>query len=93
MFYGRKPLLSHLKVYGCCAYTMTEDAQEKKNCLRKLDSRAYIGWLVGCQSTNIFRIWIPEKGLDQRVISTRDVIFDEKPCLIEFFLIVQSILK
>jgi hypothetical protein len=53
---------------------MTEDAQLKKNKKRKLDPRAYIGYLVGYDSTNIFRIWIPHKG---KVISTRDVLFDE----------------
>jgi hypothetical protein len=42
--------------------------------LRKLDPRAHIGYLVGYDSTNIYRVWIPEKG---KVISTRDVIFDE----------------
>ena len=41
----------------------------------KLDPRAHIGYLVGYDSTNIYRIWIPHKGV---VISTQDVIFDEK---------------
>ena len=29
------------------------------------------------QSINIFRIWIFEKSLDRKIISTRDVMFDE----------------
>ena len=70
----KKPQLVHLKAYGCRAYAMTEDAQLKRNRKRKLDPRAYIGYLVGYDSTNIFRIWIPHKG---EVISTRDVLFDE----------------
>jgi transposase InsO family protein len=70
----KKPQLSHLRAYGCRAYAMTADAQLKKNRLRKLDPRAHIGYLVGYDSTNIFRIWIPHQG---KVISTRDVIFDE----------------
>ena len=53
---------------------MTSDAQLKKNKRNKLDPRAHIGYLVGYDSTNIYRIWIPHKG---KVISTRDVIFDE----------------
>lgn len=53
---------------------MTANAQLKKKRLRKLDPRAHIGYLVGYASTNIYRIWIPHKGV---VISTRDVIFDE----------------
>ena len=40
----------------------------------KLKPRAYIGYLVGYDSTNIFRIWIPSK---QRVICTCDVTFNE----------------
>src|SRR5579871_4060501 len=69
-----KPQLAHLKAYGCRAYAMTENAQLKKDRLKKLDPRAEIGYLVGYDSTNIYRIWIPHTG---KVISTRDVIFDE----------------
>src|SRR5579871_1097629 len=69
-----KPQLAHLKAYGCRAYAMTSNAQLKRNRLKKLDPRAHIGYLVGYDSTNIYRIWIPHKGI---VISTRDVIFDE----------------
>jgi transposase InsO family protein len=71
----RKPQLAHLRAYGCRAYAMTEDAQLKRRRLRKLDPRAYIGYLVGYGSTNIYRVWIPHRG---KVISTRDVIFDEE---------------
>ncbi|KAM4055458.1 GAG-pre-integrase domain-containing protein [Hirsutella rhossiliensis] len=63
-----------LKAYGCRAYAMTSNAQLKRKRLQKLDPRAYIGYLVGYNSTNIFRIWIPHL---KKVISTRDVIFDE----------------
>jgi hypothetical protein len=72
---SRRPQLAHLKAYGCRAYAMTSDAQLKKKRLSKLDPRAHIGYLVGYDSTNIYRIWILYKGI---VISTRDVIFDEK---------------
>jgi len=54
---------------------MTSDAQLKKKRLSKLDPRAHIGYLVGYDSTNIYRIWIPYKGI---VISTRDIIFNKK---------------
>jgi hypothetical protein len=66
--------LAHLKVYGCRAYAMTRNAQKKINRLAKLEPRAHIGYLVGYDSTNIFRIWIPHQGV---IISTRDVIFDK----------------
>ena len=42
--------------------------------LRKLDSKAHIGFLVGYESTNIYQIWVPHK---KKVISVRDVIFNE----------------
>ena len=69
-----KPSISHLKVYGCLAYTMTADAQLKKKRRKRLRSRVNIGWLVGYSSTNIFRIWIPSLG---KVVSMSDVLFDE----------------
>jgi hypothetical protein len=65
-------------MYGCKAYAMTTDAKLKNKRLQKLNPRANIGYLVGYDSTNIFRIWIPHRG---EVISSRDVIFDED----EFF--------
>ena len=37
--------------------------------------RAYIGYLVGYDSRNIFRIWILSRN---QVIRIRDVTFDEK---------------
>ena len=51
------------------------DAQLKKKRLSKLDPRAHIGYLIGYNFTNIYRIWIPYKGI---IISTRDIIFNEK---------------
>jgi len=54
---------------------MTLDAQLKKKRLSKLDLRAHISYLVGYNSTNIYRIWILYKGI---IISTRDVIFNKK---------------
>jgi len=54
---------------------MISDAQLKKKRLSKLDLQAHIGYLIGYNFTNIYRIWILYKGI---VISTRDVIFDKK---------------
>ena len=57
---------------------MIKDAQLKRNRRNKLTPRAEIGYLVRYDSINIYRIWIPHTG---KVISTRDIIFDE----IKFF--------
>ena len=70
----RKPNLAHLKAYGCKAFALTDDTLRGKSRLQRLDPRAWIGYLVGYRSSNIYRIWIPMMG---KVISTRDVVFDE----------------
>ena len=54
---------------------MTSDAQLKKKRLSKLDPRAHIGYLIGYDSTNIYRIWILYKGI---VIFIRDVVFNKR---------------
>ena len=59
-----------MKVYGCKAYAHIPKIPR----LEKLAARANIGYLVGYNSTNIFRIWIPSL---HKVIATRDVTFDE----------------
>jgi hypothetical protein len=53
---ARKPQIAHLKAYGYKAYAMTKDAQLKRKRLLKLDPRAYVGYLIGYNSTNIYRI-------------------------------------
>jgi hypothetical protein len=70
MLIGEKPDLSHLRIYGCRAYPLRKNVPH----LDKLEPRAHIGYLVGYDSANIFRIWIPSKG---KIIGTKDVTFDE----------------
>src|ERR1700721_584992 len=76
----RKPVLSHLRAFGCKAYTLIKSRGDPDypGRLQKLAPRAHIGYLIGYESTSIYRVWIPYK---KKVISTRDVIFNEK----EFF--------
>ncbi|KAF9733719.1 polyprotein [Paraphaeosphaeria minitans] len=71
----RKPNQAHLRAYGCKAFAMTDDTHRVKSRLQRLDPKAWIGYLIGYQSTNIYRIWIPSMA---KVISTRDVVFDEE---------------
>jgi hypothetical protein len=75
IFYGRKPGQEHLKAYSCKAFAMTPQAQDKVHRLQRLNPRAWIGYLVGYASSNIYRIWVPQEN---KVISTRDVTFDER---------------
>ena len=72
----RKPLLHHLRAYGCKAFVMIKskgDPQYRQK-RRKLDPKAHIVFLVGYESTSIYRVWVP---LKKKVVSVRDVIFDE----------------
>ena len=66
----KKPLGLHFVTYRYKAYTFIKDIPK----LQKLAARAHIGQFYGYVSTNIFRVWIPEL---KRIISTRDVVFDE----------------
>ncbi|KAJ6439138.1 peramine synthetase [Purpureocillium lavendulum] len=73
-----QPDITHLKAYGCRAYPLTRDAlKEKQKKQLKTHPHAEVGYLVGYDSTNIFRIWIPER---QEVRRVRDVTFDETCC-------------
>jgi hypothetical protein len=66
----KKPNLSHLRVYGCRAYPLDKHIPRTE----KLRPRAHIGYLLGYDSTNIFRIWIPSQ---EKILRIRDVTFDE----------------
>ncbi len=76
VFGSRKPHLHHLRAFGCKTYVLIKskgDPQYRQK-RRKLDAKAHIGFFVGYESTNINRIWVPNK---KRVVSVRDVIFNE----------------
>ena len=64
------PSTTHLKVYGCRAYPLVYNIGK----LEKLEPRTEIKYLLGYNSTNIFRIWVPER---YRIVWIRDVTFDE----------------
>ena len=66
-----KPNIGHLRVYGCRAYPLKYDIPR----LNKLAPRAHVGYLVGYDLTNIFRIYISSQ---KKVIRTRDVKFNEQ---------------
>ena len=70
----KRPDISHLRVFGCKAYVMTPTAQKKEQRIKRLDPRAWIGYLLGYDSTNVYRVWVPMKN---SIVRIRDVIFDE----------------
>jgi hypothetical protein len=57
-----------MRPIGCRTYVLNRSLKRAD----KLESRALIRHLVGYDSTNIFRIWLPAKD---EVIRTRDVVF------------------
>ena len=69
-----RPQQAHLRAYGCRTYTMNRMAYEKLQRRDRLKPRAWIGFLVGYNSTNIYRVWNP---ITNTVVAARDVIFDE----------------
>ena len=70
----KKPRLAYLKAYGCKAFAITNNTHCGKSRLQRLDPKAQIGYLVSYQASTIYRIQIPSLA---KVISTRDVIFNE----------------
>lgn len=68
--------LSFLRAYGCKAYPLTVKALKNKEKIDlKLEAHAEVGYLVGYDSSNIFRIYIPSRKEVRRV---RDVTFNEE---------------
>ena len=66
--HGRKPTVAHLAAIGSRAYVLNTKLMRGE----KLASRTLVGQLVGYDSTNIYRVWMPTL---QRVVRTRDVVF------------------
>ncbi|KAI1004940.1 hypothetical protein K3495_g3273 [Podosphaera aphanis] len=67
--YNYKPLLSHLDILGSKVYSLKKNIPK----LERLLSRAHIGYLIGWESTNIYKVWVPSIN---KVINTRDVLID-----------------
>ena len=71
----RRPNQAHLKAYGCKAFVLIKGKGSNTDKLHRMNPRGWIGYLVGYRSSNIYEIWNP---LTHKVISTRDVAFNEE---------------
>ncbi|KAK3907118.1 Copia protein [Frankliniella fusca] len=69
LWYGVRPNLQKLRVFGCNAYV----CKSKEQCAGKFDSRSKKCFLLGYVE-NGYRLWSIE---DKRVITARNVVFDE----------------
>jgi hypothetical protein len=68
-WHGRKPAVSHLRVFGCLAFA------KELGPIGKLDDRSTPGVFIGyAEGSKAYRILDPET---QRVRTARDVVFDE----------------
>jgi hypothetical protein len=74
MFTGKKPEVSHLKIFGCLVFIHVP--KEKRN---KMDPSGKKGIFVGyCEVSKAFRIYIPDQ---HHIEISRDVTFDEDAAL------------
>lgn len=75
VWYGKKPNLNKLKIFGSTAYLHLPKALIEG----KFDSRTKRCFMIG-YCNNGYRLWSPE---DEKVLFGRDVIFDETPNKLE----------
>jgi hypothetical protein len=69
LWYGEKPNLNKLKIFGCVAYLRLPNEILKS----KSDSRTKTCYMVG-YCPNGYRLWCPQ---EKRIICGRDIVFDE----------------
>jgi hypothetical protein len=67
---GKKPMIGHIRKWGCKVYRHIN----KKTGRKKLDKKSMIGFLVGYESGNIYRIYHPTTK-EFKVLC--DVVFSE----------------
>jgi hypothetical protein len=65
-----RPNVAHIKVYGCKAYKRIPKISKK----REMAAKSTVGYLVGYQASNIFKICLSK---ERKVLKSRDVDFDE----------------
>ncbi|KAI3120209.1 hypothetical protein CBS147326_9557 [Penicillium roqueforti] len=64
--------MSNMYLYGCMVFY-----RKKTTASHKLEPRAGIGYLIGYEAHNIWRIWNPKAKPKWSVFRARDVVFDE----------------
>ena len=70
-----QPDTTNLYTYGCRAYPIRNEVlADQDRVANKTRPRTHIGYLVGYQGSNIYRIWVPQNG---QIVTVRDVEFNE----------------
>ncbi|KAI0992500.1 hypothetical protein K3495_g15685, partial [Podosphaera aphanis] len=72
---GRKPEVSHLKVWGCLCYVLIDTKDPRRY---KLSPTSLKGIFVGyCESSKQYRVYIPTKAGRDKVVTSANVRFFE----------------
>ena len=75
MWFGTKPTLSHLRVFGCAAHTHIPEERRIKYGDGKVNRRSVHTYFVGYDKSDaIYKIWHPSNNA---IVRARHVIFDE----------------
>ncbi|KAI0992239.1 hypothetical protein K3495_g15947 [Podosphaera aphanis] len=74
ILYKKQPDFGHIRPIGSKVYYLLKGNSAPPK-LQKLNARAAIGYLIGYDGANKYRIWNPARNV---IVVTRDVIFDEK---------------
>jgi hypothetical protein len=70
-----QPDTTNLYSYGCRAYLLRNEVlADQDRVANKTRPRTHIGYLVGYQGSNIYRIWVPQNS---EIVTVRDVEFNE----------------
>lgn len=85
-WYGTKPKIQHLRVFGCTAYTVDPKAKDKG----KMAPRSKKAVFLGYEGSNQYRLWEPTNEV---LIRSRDVIFHEDRPLTESQPMIQSLIN
>ena len=75
LWMNKNPRIKHMRIIGSICYAHIS-AQKR----RKMDKKAVRGYLIGYDGDERYHIYIKEA---RTVICSRDVVFEEKPCMTE----------
>ncbi|KAK9157521.1 hypothetical protein Scep_004095 [Stephania cephalantha] len=70
---GRRPSVSHLRVFGCISYALV-NSQVRQKLDEKSEKCIFVGY---CNQSKAYRLYNPLSG---QIVIRRDVVFDENTC-------------
>ncbi|KAL0551708.1 hypothetical protein IC582_010797 [Cucumis melo] len=70
VWYGKKPNVSHLRVFGCISYALVP-SQVRQKLDKKSEKCIFVGY---CTQSKTYRLYNP---LNDKILTRRDVVFNE----------------